>query len=348
MKIFYGVQGTGNGHIARAREMANSLKEKGVQVDFLFSGREESKYFSMDDFGDYQTRRGLTFISKNGKVDYRDTATKNNIFRFFKDIEQLDLSGYDLVLNDFEPVSAWSARRQGKTSISISHQNAFRYQVPLKGASWLDKVIMHKFAPAEHYIGLHWYHFDQPILPPIIHKGELVTQSCNFFLVYLPFEDLSNTLRVLHGIPDQRFICYHPDVTHNHELINVEVRSLSHVYFQTHLRQCRGVIANGGFELPSEALALGKKLLLKPLNGQFEQMSNVATLECLGLASMMKRVDLVAIREWISEEPAEKVVYPDVAQEIANWLLQGDWGNTKELHSSLWQQVSFPSYATFL
>lgn len=348
MKVLYGVQGTGNGHIARAREMANALKEKGVQVDFLFSGREESKYFSMDAFGDYQTRRGLTFISKNGKVDYRDTATKNNIFQLLKDIEQLDLSGYDLVLNDFEPISAWSARKQGKISISISHQNAFRYQVPLKGASWLDKVIMHKFAPAEHYIGLHWYHFDQPILPPIIHKGEPATQSCNFFLVYLPFEDLNDTLRVLHALPTQRFICYHPDVAHCQERDNVAIKPLSHVHFQSHLRQCNGVIANGGFELPSEALALGKKLLLKPLNGQFEQMSNVATLECLGLASMMEQVDLAVIREWIDEEPAEKVVYPDVAQEIVHWLLQGDWGETRSLHSTLWQQVSFPSYATFL
>lgn len=348
MKIFYGVQGTGNGHIARAREMANALKNKGVQVDFLFSGREENKYFSMDAFGDYQTRSGLTFVSKNGKVDYRDTATKNNVFQLFRDIDQLDLSDYDLVVNDFEPISAWAARKQGKPSVSISHQNAFRYEVPLKGASWLDKVIMHKFAPAEHYIGLHWYHFDQPILPPIIHKTDCETRMGNFFLVYLPFENLDNTLSILQAIPEHHFICYHPDVTTDIEMVNVEVKSLSHVNFQTHLRQCNGVIANGGFELPSEALSLGKKLLLKPLNGQFEQMSNVATLECLGLASMMERVDLTAIREWAFEQPAEKVIYPDVAKEIAHWLLQGEWNDSSELCHALWKDVSFPSYATFL
>lgn len=67
MKILYGVQGTGNGHIARARAMANALKAKNVDVDFLFSGREGDKYFSMEAFGDYQTRHGLTFSVNRGR-----------------------------------------------------------------------------------------------------------------------------------------------------------------------------------------------------------------------------------------------------------------------------------------
>lgn len=70
MKILYGVQGTGNGHIARARAMAIAFKQKNVDVDFLFSGREPGKYFSMECFDDYQTRSGLTFVSENGKVSY--------------------------------------------------------------------------------------------------------------------------------------------------------------------------------------------------------------------------------------------------------------------------------------
>ena len=39
MKLFYGVQGTGNGHITRAREMAKALAEAGVEVTYMFSGR---------------------------------------------------------------------------------------------------------------------------------------------------------------------------------------------------------------------------------------------------------------------------------------------------------------------
>ncbi|MEZ9793074.1 glycosyltransferase family protein, partial [Vibrio splendidus] len=43
MKILYGVQGTGNGHIARARAMAVAFRQQNIDVDFLFSGRDQSK-----------------------------------------------------------------------------------------------------------------------------------------------------------------------------------------------------------------------------------------------------------------------------------------------------------------
>jgi UDP:flavonoid glycosyltransferase YjiC (YdhE family) len=35
MKILYGVQGTGNGHITRARIMAKAFADAGVQVDWV-------------------------------------------------------------------------------------------------------------------------------------------------------------------------------------------------------------------------------------------------------------------------------------------------------------------------
>ncbi len=41
MKILYGIQGTGNGHITRARVMASCFKELGIDVDYVFSGRPE-------------------------------------------------------------------------------------------------------------------------------------------------------------------------------------------------------------------------------------------------------------------------------------------------------------------
>lgn len=346
MKIFYGVQGTGNGHIARARAMCHALKSRGIHADFLFSGRDEKKYFSMEEFGQYQTRRGLTFVSHNGQVSYLKTCLNNNVLNFWQEVSELDLSQYDLVLNDFEPVSAWAAKRQGIPSISISHQNAFRYSVPLKGASWLDKKIIEHFAPAQHRIGLHWYHFDQPILPPIVHTPDKHIGSEDFVLVYLPFENLNDISELLFRFSSQRFVCYHPEIIEDDLVENVQFLPLSFEGFQYHLHRCSGVIANGGFELPSEALTLGKKLLLKPLSGQFEQLSNVATLEDLGLATCMDMLDASILRHWLDEAQAESVNYPNVAEAIVEWLLQGNWGNQTELTTRLWDRVDFPSYVT--
>ncbi|GMM89275.1 MJ1255/VC2487 family glycosyltransferase [Vibrio fortis] len=352
MKILYGVQGTGNGHIARARAMANALKAKNVDVDFLFSGRDGDKYFSMEAFGNYQTRHGLTFFSEQGQVKYGKTFLKNSLLRFRREIAELDLSHYDLVLNDFEPVSAWAAKKQKVPCIGISHQNAFRFDVPKKGGNWIEHSVIQHFAPTEHYIGLHWYHFEQPILPPIVHtlsgreKASCAEGSADFSLVYLPFEDLDDVTDLLIKFISHQFVCYHPDIIEQRTVENIVFKPLSHDGFQIDLQACSGVIANGGFELPSEAMTLGKKLLLKPLAGQFEQLSNVATLEALGLAQMMSFLDPAALRSWLGEKQAEMVSYPDVASAIVEWILAKDWHCQEQLRRQLWEKVDFPSYAS--
>ena len=54
MRILYGVQGTGNGHISRCRSVAEALARKGVEVDYLLSGRPANGYFDMQAFGHYR------------------------------------------------------------------------------------------------------------------------------------------------------------------------------------------------------------------------------------------------------------------------------------------------------
>ncbi|MCW8335589.1 MJ1255/VC2487 family glycosyltransferase [Vibrio paucivorans] len=348
MKILYGVQGTGNGHIARARAMNKALKARDIEADFLFSGRAKDKYFSMQEFGEFETRRGLSFVTQKGKVDYVKTALDNSLVQLNKDIRSLDLSQYDVVINDFEPVSAWAAKKQNKPCISISHQNAFRYSVPKKGASWLDKQVIHHFAPSDYAIGLHWYHFEQPILPPIVATIEQQVAQGDFILVYLPFENVDDIQELLTRFNSHKFVCFHPDVVDKHEIGNVQLFPLCHSNFQHHLHQCGGVIANGGFELPSEALSLGKKLLLKPLAGQFDQQSNVATLESLGLATAMDILDASVVRQWLDEKPGESVQYPDVAEAIVDWVLAGQWDTHETLSQTLWDKVDFPSYVSNL
>lgn len=52
---------------------------------------------------------------------------------------------------------------------------------------------------------------------------------------------------------------------------------------------------------------------MKPLAGQFEQVSNAVTLETLGLASVMEFLDPACLRLWLDEKQAERVIHPDVA-----------------------------------
>ncbi len=102
MRILYGVQGTGNGHITRARMMAEGFAAQGVDVDYFFSGRAEDKYFDMEAFGEFRTRAGLSFVTEQGSIKVWKTAKQLGVSQFFKDLNKLDVSKYDLVFNDFE------------------------------------------------------------------------------------------------------------------------------------------------------------------------------------------------------------------------------------------------------
>ncbi|WP_111978047.1 MJ1255/VC2487 family glycosyltransferase [Algibacillus agarilyticus] len=343
MKIFYGVQGTGNGHISRARIMAKQFAKMNISVDYLFTGRPADKYFDMECFGDYQTRNGISFTSANGRVQHFETLRNLKLATFIQDVKSLDLSGYDLVLNDFEPVSAWAARKQNVKCMAISHQASFLRPVPTKGLTWLDSVILQHFAPSDIQLGVHWYHFGYNIIPPFIEPMVQNETSSNKIMVYLPFESLDYVTSILTGLSDYEFCCYHPDAQ-NLVLDNIEFKALSRETFKFDLAASTGVIANAGFELSSEAISYGKPLLLKPLNGQFEQKSNAHTLSLLGLADVLPDLDMDAIETWLQKRDAGKVVFPSNPDVFAEWIIAGDWSNTKALKDKLWADVEFPQF----
>lgn len=348
MRILYGVQGTGNGHITRARVMAKALRKQDVDVDFVFSGRQQQEYFDMEIFGDYRTYRGISLATEHGKVSNYQTVKKLRLLQLYKDIKSIDLSDYDLVLNDFEPITAWAAKNAANKGhkvpvVNISHQASFIHQnVPTKNMSWLDKRLLKNIAPADINLGVHWYHFGQTILPPFIeqHKSQCHDKVLNDVLVYLPFENLKEIIEVLNGHHRQCFVVYHPDVKEELDFAAVKLRKPCRDGFLHALHSCSGVIANAGFELSSEALTLGKKLLLKPLQGQFEQSSNAETLSQLGLASVMEGIDEDAIESWLQLDRNESINYPSDPKPVVDWLLQGDYHQPEKLCQQVWQSVS--------
>jgi hypothetical protein len=102
------------------------------------------------------------------------------------------------------------------------------------------------------------------------------------------------------------------------------------------------VIANAGFELASEAMALGKKLLVKPLIGQFEQSANVAALELLAAADSMQTLDKSKLTRWLKAPSPKAIRYPQVGDKLVDWLKTGEWQQPQQLCDQLWEQVELP------
>ncbi len=337
MKVLYGVQGTGNGHITRARVMSKYLAEKSIDVTYLFSGREKSQFFEMECFGDFLHRDGFTFITQAGQVNYLKTALHNNIFRFIHDVRQLELDQYDLIISDFEPVTSWAAKLQSKPVLGLGHQYAFHHQVPIDGANCLATTIMKNFAPATVSVGLHWHHFGQRILPPIIDNHlQSEDNEDGHILVYLPFEDQSIVTELLSACPEKHFVQYSPELE-NAEQGNVSLRKTSHTGFKKDLARASAVICNAGFELVSECLNMGLPLLVKPLHKQMEQISNAAALVQLGYASSTQQLDKEIIRNWIdSDKQAPNISIPNVGKTLSEWIYQGKLDNVDALCEQLW------------
>ncbi|MGR9087736.1 MAG: MJ1255/VC2487 family glycosyltransferase [Gammaproteobacteria bacterium] len=340
MKIFYGVQGTGNGHITRARMMAREFDAAGIDVVYQFSGRPSSNYFEMEVFKDYRVRNGLSFHARDGEVSYLKTALETKPLTFIREVRALDLTGFDLIISDFEPVTSWAAKIQKKRVLGIGHQYAFAHKIPRAGTDPVAELLMKYFAPADIGLGLHWHHFGQPILPPIIDtpkKPDTIVE--NKIIVYLPFEDQNDVVRILSSFTNFDFHLF-TSASVDHPYRHITCHSLSRDRFQKALYDAAGVISNAGFELASEALHLGKKILVKPLHSQMEQHSNAEALRLLGYGQVMDDIDEALIGRWLHIQTGVQVSYPNTARYLVQWIRDGMPKIEAETIEKIWSTVT--------
>lgn len=343
MKILYGVQGTGNGHLTRALAMAEALLEHpDIEVQFLISGRAKESLFGVEALGDYMWREGLSFSTRNGKVSVLDTISHNPWWGFWRDVHQLNLDEYDLVMTDFEPVTAWAAKRQKVPCIGLGRQYAFVNEHRSLPVSSLQRAMIKQFAPCDTALGTHWQSLNANTLPPIIQAQQLVgsTQS-NRYLVYLPFQSLAEIESLLLQIedlaPQYHFDVFHPEGV-NKVTANATFFTPSRTTFKHAFAKAEGVISNAGFGTSSEALSAGKKLLVKPLSGQFEQWANAHCLDAMELGSVSLHLELADVMSWLKSEGSVQLAWPNVAHALAEWLAAGAQTPVHALTASLWQQ----------
>jgi uncharacterized protein (TIGR00661 family) len=231
VRILYGVQATGNGHITRSREVIRALRSAGHDVLVLFSGRASDRFWDIEDLRPYVIRPGLTFTAVGGRIRYVDSARNLRLLQCYRDIRSFDVSDIDLVLSDFEPLSVRIAKQFGLTSIGIGHQYAFLHPVPAPRGHWLGRSITRWFAPVDVPIGLHWHHFGHPILPPIVPHFSTSDSIPGKVLIYLPFESEEDLIDMVSPLVSYEFYIYR-DVKAARDEGNIHIRPLSRSGFR--------------------------------------------------------------------------------------------------------------------
>jgi uncharacterized protein (TIGR00661 family) len=319
--------------------MAPALEKLGVEVDYLFSGREPEKLFNMEPFGNYRCKRGLTFYMEGSRVNLPKTLRCNNPLELIRDIRQLDLSGYDLVVTDFEPITAWAAKLNKVPSVGIAHQYAFLHKLPDTKSGFIFKRQIQSFAPVKKAIGLHWHHFEKTIFPPLIQPPLFPsTRDRHKIVVYLPHDDPASIQSMLQQYLDYEFYIY-AAVASPSDSNNIHIRPFCRDGFQKDLASCEGVICNAGFGLLSEAIQYGKKILTLPQKGQAEQESNAEILSHLGLGLVIHSLDDELVQDWLQMPIPNAQCYPDLASALAQWIAGGCEASIEELAASVWESA---------
>ncbi len=312
MKILYSIQGTGNGHVARALDVIPVLQKFG-EVDLVLSGNQcditlpwEIKY----------RFHGAGFIfGKKGGVDLWETIKNINLINFLLEIIKIPVRNYDLVINDFEPVVAWACKLKAKQCIGISHQAAVLHKMApqphLKNA--LGRSVLKYYAPATKHYGFHFKKLGHDIFTPVIRNGVRALNSTkgNHFTVYLPSYSNEAIVAFLSKFIEVKWDVFSKHCSKEEIIGNVKIQPVNKDEFIKSMASSIGVFCNAGFETPAEALFLKKKLCVIPMTGQYEQQCNAAMLQSLGVPvfSKLDEINDDSFRKWLSESTFINVEY---------------------------------------
>jgi uncharacterized protein (TIGR00661 family) len=272
MKILYGIQLNGNGHLTRSLDIIEELSQRKHDIDILTSGQNSNLNLGRN----HIHFRGLDLILNGlGSISWWDSFKKANLYRLINDINNFDTSKYDLVISDFEPVSAWSSKKNNTKSLGISNQCSIINEIVHNTKDYIYREFIRKFAPCDDYIPLDYTN-------PVINKKLLVKdKEIDSILVYLPNLKIEKQLEVFSEFPKYEFIVYSKYQLDSAD--NIKIKLHDRESFIPDLIRCNSVITASGFTTTTESLVLCKKIWSIPTKGHFEQLSNSKKLKDLGI-----------------------------------------------------------------
>jgi uncharacterized protein (TIGR00661 family) len=324
MKILYAIQGTGNGHLSRANDIIPILQRR-AELHILVSGIQADVSIP---FEIRYRLKGMSFIfGKNGGVDIYKTWKKLDLSNFIREIRTLPVKDYDLVINDFEAVSAWAARIRNVPCIGLSHQAAVANPKSPKPSSLdlMGKLLLKHYAPAREKYGFHFESYAENIFTPVIRQEvrDQQIQTRNHCTVYLPAYGDEAIIQVLSEIKSVCWEVFSKHSSRMYKFENVWIKPIDNHAFLKSMASSSGVLCGAGFEAPAEALFLGKKLMVIPMKTQYEQQCNAAVLESLGVPVLkdLKSKRIPQIRDWVNGSGHIAVDFPNTTEAAIDQIL---------------------------
>ena len=318
MKILFGVQTEGNGHITQCIATKQYLQSQGIEVTTAFAAKKKrglSKYFT-DEFNviDYD---GFDFVFDNvGRVVIWKTIL-NNIFElprlivsFIKICVIIQKEKPDAIFNYYEPLVGLTALFfKNIKYVSFGHQYAMDSVIyPRINGYIVQKLflsIINKITSIRaKIVALSYYEFNDTTMivsPPILRAESysISDKKEDFVLVYLMNEDmLPQLISQAKKYPDINIQCFTKLTKQYDELPNLKLFNLDGKLFQEKMKVCKSVVCSGGFETSAEAIYQNKPLLMIPMPNHYEQHANCNDAYLNSYAIYSESIDLSKIPKY--------------------------------------------------
>ena len=318
MKILFGVQTEGNGHITQCIATKQYLQSQGIEVTTAFAAKKKrglSKYFT-DEFNviDYN---GFDFVFDNvGRVVIWKTIVKNTfelprlIVSFIKICIIIQKEKPDAIFNYYEPLVGLTALFfKNIKYVSFGHQYAMDSVIyPRINGYIVQKLflsIINKITSIRaKIVALSYYEFNDTTMivsPPILRAESysISDKKEDFVLVYLMNEDmLPQLISQAKKYPDINIQCFTKLTKQYDELPNLKLFNLDGKLFQEKMKVCKSVVCSGGFETSAEAIYQNKPLLMIPMPNHYEQHANCNDAYLNSYAIYSESIDLSKIPKY--------------------------------------------------
>ncbi|MFW5734597.1 MAG: glycosyltransferase family protein [Oceanidesulfovibrio sp.] len=307
-RIVYGVMGDARGHVSRSLAVTQTLLDRNPDHEFIFLGGGTVRDFAALGFR-YEPCPMLETVVRHGSVDawatFRNAASillrrGDYIRKLMRLMEEFKA---DMAITDYEYFTPRAATRVGIPAVSVDHQHVMTHSrcQPVEGQLLnrlsSDMVVKNLYSAADRYLVSSFYRPEPrdprttELFPPILRKPVLgldPPETGEHVVVYVRGGALDKLVRVMEAV-DRPIRVYgfgpHPNSG------NMVFKQPSQEGFLEDLRTAAYAISNGGHNLISEALYLGKPVLAFPTGFFYEQHVNAAYLERLGIGMFCERME---------------------------------------------------------
>lgn len=339
-KILYGVCGIGMGHTYRQLPLLDVLAAEAEIVLFVYgeSLAFYEKHFSGHPHVTIVPVSVPFYVGNADGLDFAETARRIAVDKARGvDHEAINLAALaraqrifgkpDLVISDYEPVSAQYAYAHNAPLVTIDQQSKYLagdYTEVLGGTTCRDEVArLRLFFPRAHVrIACSFFQVEKSakatekvsILPPIIKpaivdlkKRRARSAQTNSVLVYVSsqrefVQPLDEVLDVLGQASEFHFTVFVKELPEALALsapANVKLRRHGDPRFLDHLAQAKALISTGGHSLVSEVMYLGIPAYLIPL-AVYEQQVNSHVVGRNGFGICAENVNVASLQSFLA------------------------------------------------